>query len=121
MAMVVEELTPNMVYERLSNSSNEQYRNAFSYDGICAIFSYFETMDDREYEFYDPFHWYSMFYEANSAEDFLKEVEPSTYQELKEKFSEFDLPSECYNYIEQNYNWAEVVGDDCHVLVQYDR
>lgn len=120
MAIIIEELTPEMVWERYQNSNS--YKNSFSIEGIEAIFNYFETIEiDHEYEMFDLIGWHCMFYEADSSIDFLKEVEPDVYEELKEKYSEDDLLSEAYNYIEQNYDWAEVVGDDCHVLVHYER
>ena len=120
MAMVVEEVTPEMIWDRLNNS-NGQYKDSFSYDGICAIFEYFETMEyDREYEFYDIVRWDSMFYEAESAEAWLKEIEPDVYEELKNTYSEFDLSSECFNYIEKNYTWARVLDYE-RVIVYYER
>ena len=120
MAMVIEEITPEQIWDRLNNSKG-QYKDSFSYGGICAIFEYFETMEyDREYEFYDIVYWDSMFYEAESAEAWVKAIDPNVYEELKEKFSEFDLPSECFNYIEQNYIWAKVLEDE-RVIVYYER
>ena len=118
MAKVIEELTPVMVWEYYQNSNN--YKNSFSLEGIEAIFEFFETvMINEEYEIFDLIGWHCMFYEAESAEVWLKEVKPHIYEELKEKYSKDDLSSECYNYIEKNYIWAKVLDNE-RVIVYYE-
>lgn len=119
--MVVEELTPEMIWDRLNNSKG-QYRDSFSYDGICAIFEYFENIEyDREYEFYDIVYWDSMFYEADSPEDLLKKLKPAIFDEYEYNYSkDEDYSEKCYKYIEDNYMWSKNLGNG-HVIVYHER
>ena len=71
MAIIVDELTPEEVYERFQNNSIRC--NSFTIYGIEAIFEYFETVEiDTEYEFFNTITWDSLFCEKKSAIELLQ-------------------------------------------------
>lgn len=106
MAIIVDELTPEEVYERFQNNSIR--RDSFTIYGIEAIFEYFETVEiDTEYEFFNTITWDSLFFEKKSAIELLQSLDHSAYDELEEKYSDDELEDECFNYIEENYRWCK--------------
>lgn len=119
MAIIVEELTPEEVYERFQ--SNSIRRDSFTIYGIEAIFEYFDTVEtDEEFEFFNTIKWDSLFFEKRSAIELLQSLDHYAYDELEEKYSDDELEDECYNYIEEEYRWCKRLEDN-GVIVYSER
>ena len=119
MAIIVDELTPEEVYERFQNNSIRC--NSFTIYGIEAIFEYFDTVEtDEEVEFFSTIKWDSLFYEHKSAIELLQAIDHSAYDELKEKYSDDELEDKCFNYIEEEYRWCKRLENN-GVIVYYER
>lgn len=119
MAIVIDELTPEEVWERFQNSYN--YRTSFSIEGIGAIFEYFENIEiDHEYESFDLIGWHSTFYEEKTPEKLLKAIEPEEYKEIEKNYSEKNIRDKCMEFIENNYDWYKYL-DNGGVIVYYPR
>lgn len=111
MAIIVEELTPEEVYERFQ--SNSIRRDSFTIYGIEAIFEYFDTVEtNEEFEFFNTIKWDSLFFEKRSAIELLQSLDHSAYDELEEKYSDDELEDECFNYIEEEYRWCKRLEDN---------
>ena len=119
MAKIVEELTPEEVYERFQ--SNSIRCNSFTFEGIVAIFNYFETVwADEEYEFFSTINWDSMFYEKDTPEKLVQSLKPKEYKEIKNNYSEKNIRDKCMEFIEENYDWYEYLNNG-GVIVYYPR